>query len=283
MRLNTKVRVDLVASRLVACENIRATDCLVWCSRDHIFSLKTTKYPYRPIVAKALEGYSAAPRFPLLELATHAWFAGRSAEPYAQHLMAIGFDDRQRCKPLGSVEQRFVEHFTKAIEGDLKPVIDIVCGELKNALATHSGEIEEDTRAYDSSQFTKQLRNTFEWTAERHSNFAGSSGIPKGMKSLGEAALVPFVDLIPHADVQVNSVVCVTSNQCDDDAMTRWAKDVGINENHNDLHRPVLVLATRNIKKGQPLFRDCNTNKYVGVTSGKEKMMLPPRLRSSSL
>jgi len=274
MKLSKKITIDLSTSRFVAGQAIRATECLAWCSRDHLFSVKTTQYPYAKYVSDALEGYRGVPRFHLLELATHAWFAGRSNEVYSPHLLAIGFDDRQRCTHLSEVERKFIDKFSRSVAEDLKPIVEIVCAEFKKALP------DEDDRTSDVSLFASQLASTFEWVAERHLNFQASPVIPKGMKELGEAVLVPFIDAVPHAEKQVNTVVCVTANNYDKTALESWASDVGLAD-PNAHHRPVLLLATRKIPEGRPLFRDC-TSKLVGVTSGSGDRKLPSRVSVSS-
>ena len=266
MFVNPKVSFNL-ARRLIAVKPIQATECIAWCSRNYIFSAER-EYGYERVVNDALLGYKDVPHFNLLSLATHSWFASRTSQLYAPHLLYIGMK-RQLCKPLDLKQSNFIDHFTKSIHEDLKPVIDIINNEFGKL------EIDTTTNGGISLNFQDQVRNTYEWASDRALNFKDSPLIPKGFKSLGDAVIVPLIDEVPHADKNSNTVVCVTSNNCEEAAINQWAEAVGIPD-HTLLHRPVLLLATRAIGEGRQIFRDCSV-KYVGVTSGKEKMKLPAR------
>ena len=265
MRLSKKIAVDAATNRFVTQASIRATECLVWCSRDHVFSMRVASHPFKGVVDEALQGYKELPNFSLVELATQAWFAGRTNHPYAPSLYAVGLESRQHCHRLSGKNQQFIEVLSNALFDDLKPVIDIVCKTFVDANP-------EEAPNSEPALFALQLQNTFEWVVERSIDFKNSPKIPKGMQSLGEA-LVPFIDFVPHASKYANTVVCVTSNECNPEAIKEWANDVEISD-PTLYHKPVLLLATASIGAGRQLFRNCS-DRLIGVTNGEPNKKLP--------
>ena len=267
MKLSRKVAVDLANGRLLATESIRPTECVAWCSRNYAFSLRTTEYAYKKQVSEALQGYKELPNFDLVELATHTWFAGRTSIRYAKSLLGVGLEGRQRTSSLTPSHQEFIAKFSQALGQDIDPIVRIICDEYSKVADA------DESEACDASRFPAQLANSYEWVAERSLDFEASPLIPKGMKSLGTAVLVPFIDAVPHASKAVNTVVCVTSNDCNKSALESWAQDVDVGD-PDSLHRPILLLATRKINKDSFLFRDC-VSRQVGVTSGRDGEKLP--------